>query len=92
MHSTRPRVGCLGAVRPACAACLSGLPAQIKADMFSGFVAEVVNSVQSTDPETAAALESLHLAHQVQPAAAADTAVLPNTLLVPAATSSSLPS
>ena len=37
---------------------------QVKADMFSGFVTDVIKSVEATDPETAAALEKLHLAHR----------------------------
>jgi MFS superfamily sulfate permease-like transporter/uncharacterized membrane protein len=52
----------------------------IKADVFAGFIREVIDSVSTTDPETAAALEKLQSAHSTlflqtaQTTAAAGTA------------------
>ena len=37
---------------------------RIKAQVFAGFVAEVIDGVKISDPETAAALEQLQIAHQ----------------------------
>ena len=36
---------------------------RIKADVFAGFISEIIDSVSDTDPETAAALEKLRAAH-----------------------------
>ena len=37
---------------------------RVKAEVFSGFIAEVIDGVKISDPETAAALEKLQRAHQ----------------------------
>jgi hypothetical protein len=36
---------------------------RIKADVFGGFIKEVISGISQTDPETAAALEKLQSAH-----------------------------